>query len=315
MSSFARTHGAAHPHYGHSHTELFQPWFGRAVAKYMVTEYKLTLYPHRDLVIYEMNGGNGRLMPYILDYIRQYEPSVYQRTQYNLIEPTFMSIAHEPLPQHDCPIARFDQSIFDWNRVVTEQCFVLGLEVMTRLGHDMIQSRDNTQYQGLVCIDSQGHHHQLFEPVGNDPLINRYLTFRKKLKTPSSDRAWRQFRLSLANSYEFIPTRLFQLLDILRTYFPGHRLILTDYSHLPHTIEGINAPMVQACYKDRMVRCKTFRLPPGWYDIMFPINFELVKEMYLLMSHKNVKLLSYEDFVERYERTKKRSSNVKILLT
>lgn len=101
----------------------------------MVTEYKLTLYPHRDLVIYEMNGGNGRLMPYILDYIRQYEPSVYQRTQYNLIEPTFMSTAHEPLPQHDCPIARFDQSIFDWNRVVTEQCFVLGLEVMVTNGH------------------------------------------------------------------------------------------------------------------------------------------------------------------------------------
>ncbi|EIE83713.1 hypothetical protein RO3G_08418 [Rhizopus delemar RA 99-880] len=318
MSTIARTHGGVQSPHSYSSTELFQPWFAHAIAKYMVVEYKLSLYPHKDLIIYELNGGKGRLMPYILDYIKQHEPSVYQRTQYNLIE--LPHTAHQHIPEYDCPMTRFEQSIFDWNKLVTEQCFILGSEVLTRLGHDMIQYQGMTPHQGLVCIDSQGHYHQLFEPVGSDPLINRYLGFRKKLKTPSPNRTWDRFkRLSLSSNindtYEFVPTKLFQLLDILRSYFPEHRLILTDYSSLPHAIEGLNAPLVQTPYKDRMVRCKTFRLPPGWYDIMFPTNFELLKETYHLMCHKRVKVLNLETFVERYEKTRKRASNMKVFLT
>ncbi|CAO3687149.1 unnamed protein product [Rhizopus stolonifer] len=310
MSSIARTHGGAHSR----HSCSLQNYF-TTIAKYMVAEYKLTLYPHKDLIIYELNGGSGRLMSHILDYIKQNEPSVYKRTQYNLIEPGHVAHSHPSLIEYDCPTTRFDQNIFDWNRLVTEQCFILGSELLTRLGHDIIQYNDSIPQQGLVSIDSQGHCHQEFEPVGNDALISKYLNFREKLKSPGSDTSWHPLRWSRNSSVEYVPTRLFQLLDVLKSYFPSHRLILTDYSSLPHTIEGLNAPLVQTPYRDRMVRCKTFRLPPGWYDIMFPTNFELLKETYHLMCHKRVKVLSLENFVGRYEKTGKRSRNMKVFLT
>lgn len=101
----------------------------------MVSEYKLNLYPHKDLIIYEMGGGHGRLMPHILDYIERYEPSVYKRTQYNMIElsnrlvsPSFMKHG----PKHNC-VQVLNQNIFDWNTLVTEQCFFLGMEVIVSL--------------------------------------------------------------------------------------------------------------------------------------------------------------------------------------
>lgn len=100
----------------------------------MVSEYKLSLYPHKDLIIYEMGGGNGRLMGHILDYIQKYEPSVYKRTQYNMIElsdrvvpPSFMT--RGKADRHDC-VQVLDQNIFEWNTLVSEQCFFLGMEVI-----------------------------------------------------------------------------------------------------------------------------------------------------------------------------------------
>lgn len=102
----------------------------------MVSEYKLNLYPHKDLIIYEMGGGHGRLMPHIMDYIERYEPSVYKRTQYNMIElkerlvsPSFIKHA----PKHE-GVQVLNQNIFDWNTLVTEQCFFLGMEVIVSIG-------------------------------------------------------------------------------------------------------------------------------------------------------------------------------------
>lgn len=101
----------------------------------MVSEYKLNLYPHKDLIIYEIGGGNGRLMHHILDYIERYEPSVYKRTQYYMIElsnrVTSPSFLRMPATKHEC-VQVLDQNIFDWDTLVTEQCFFLGMEVIVK---------------------------------------------------------------------------------------------------------------------------------------------------------------------------------------
>lgn len=83
-----------------------------------------------------MGGGNGRLMPHILDYIKRYEPSVYKRTQYNMVElsdrrvsPSFMNNEKLLLQNHDC-VQVLNENIFDWNTLVSEQCFFLGMEVI-----------------------------------------------------------------------------------------------------------------------------------------------------------------------------------------
>src|SRR5690606_8928172 len=70
----------------HTPTELFQPYYGEAIARYLVANYKLSVYPYHDLVIYEMGAGNGTLMANILDYIRSADPDVYERTRYKIIE-------------------------------------------------------------------------------------------------------------------------------------------------------------------------------------------------------------------------------------
>lgn len=103
----------------------------------MVTEYKLNLYPHRDLIIYEMGAGNGTLMLNILDYIQQFEPSVYERTRYRVIEisgrlaerQAERQIAREIGDRHRC-VEIVNKSIFEWDEVEPNHCFFLAMEVI-----------------------------------------------------------------------------------------------------------------------------------------------------------------------------------------
>ena len=70
----------------HTPTELFRPYYGEAIARYLVENYKLSYHPFNDLIIYEMGAGNGTLMLNILDYIRDFYPHIYDRTKYKVIE-------------------------------------------------------------------------------------------------------------------------------------------------------------------------------------------------------------------------------------
>ncbi|KAM9888161.1 hypothetical protein OXX69_013133, partial [Metschnikowia pulcherrima] len=59
----------------HTPTELFSPYYGEALARYIIVNYKLNgCYPYEDLIIYEMGGGNGTLMCNVLSYIQKTEP-------------------------------------------------------------------------------------------------------------------------------------------------------------------------------------------------------------------------------------------------
>ncbi|KAL0074678.1 S-adenosyl-L-methionine-dependent methyltransferase [Phycomyces blakesleeanus] len=335
----------------HSPTELFKPWYGHAIAKYMVSEYKLNLYPHKDLIIYEIGAGNGTLMMNILDYIKEHEPSVYKRTQYNIIE-TSTKLAQiqserqdiqEAKDKHAC-VKISNKSIFDWDTYVPEQCFFLGMEVIDNFAHDLIRYDLETMepFQALVSIDDQGDYTEMYEPVGNDPVIAQYLGMRKQTHYRSpvlSSRVWHRFLGSLPiapnmTAPEYIPTKLFLFLDILKQYFPHHRLVLSDFASVPDPIEGVDGPAVQTKYRGSTVPCSTYLVQPGWFDIFFPTNFELLREIYLLVcrgsragNQKSVRILTHRNFCERYgeiEMTTTRSGenpmlmyhrNMKMLLT
>lgn len=127
-----------------------KPWYGRAIARYLVAEYKLNLYPYEDLIIYEIGAGNGTLMGDILDYIAEEEPEVYDRTRYRIVE---ISERLQGLQRgrakggdgkasmkgpakrkgHSSKVEVLGGSIFDWERVVPEPCFFLALEVLVSL--------------------------------------------------------------------------------------------------------------------------------------------------------------------------------------
>ncbi|KAH9264658.1 hypothetical protein BASA83_011832 [Batrachochytrium salamandrivorans] len=70
----------------HTPTELFRPFYGYAVAKHMVSEYKRDSRGAKNMIIYEIGAGNGTLMSNIMDYISINEPGIYKTVEYNIIE-------------------------------------------------------------------------------------------------------------------------------------------------------------------------------------------------------------------------------------
>lgn len=162
--------------------------------------------------------------------------------------------------------------------------------------HDIVRYDLSTlkPYQGLVTIDDNGDFDIIYTPV-TDPLISSFLHARRTLShTPPINKlllksdALRNIytKMPLApnlSATEYIPTRLLNLLRTLRNYFPRHRLLLSDFSSLPDTVEGVNAPVVQTRFQNITVPCTTLLVKQGYFDIFFPTNFERLRDMYELM--------------------------------
>lgn len=200
----------------HTPTELFKPWYGRALARYLVAQYKLDLFPYHDLIIYEIGAGNGTLMGDVLDYLAAHEPEIYARTKYRIIEISERlqgmqrgrakgttaadagggggggdggagRLGKEKAKRrgHEDRVEIINSSIFEWDRVVPEPCFFLAMEVLDNLSHDVVRYTTDT-YEPLQCVvsvDATGDYTELYEPV-SDPLLARYLSLRSRL--PSS---------------------------------------------------------------------------------------------------------------------------------
>ncbi|KIJ55125.1 hypothetical protein M422DRAFT_152399 [Sphaerobolus stellatus SS14] len=277
----------------HTPTELFKPWYGQSIAQCILSEYMLKSYPYDDLVIYEIGAGNGTLANDILEYIRnEYPPEVYERVRYNIIEisPQLAKIQRKRLASHP-GVQIFNKSVFDWDKRDNSSCFLIALEVVDNFAHDEIRYSMSTRepYQGMVAIDQWGDFTQYYERV-NDPLISRFLSLRAEVghespALPFASPTLRWLRSAVPFSPnlskpEYIPTRLLELLSVLRNQFPRHRLLLSDFSSLPDTIPGYNAPVVQTRIGENMIPVKTFLVKQGYFDIFFPTQFKLLRNLY-----------------------------------
>lgn len=261
----------------HTPTELFRPFYGESIARYLVANYKLSQYPYHDLVIYEMGAGNGTLMLNILDYIRETDPSVYKRTQFKIIEisSSLAKLQGNQLLRnansrgHATKVEIINKSIFEWNELVSSPCYFLAMEVFDNFAHDAIRYVPQTEepMQGTVLIDTKGDFYDFYVP-DLDPVASRFLRVRHAAtggRYPHplyQNQLFRKFRSTLPLAHnlshpEYIPTRLMQFFDILGKYFPGHRLLTSDFHDLPDTINGVNAPVVQTRYKRRTVPVST----------------------------------------------------------
>jgi hypothetical protein len=261
----------------HTPTELFRPYYGEAIARYLVENYKLSYHPYHDLIIYEMGAGNGTLMLNILDYIRDFYPDVYDRTKFKVIEISSALAALQTSQLKKTADARghahhveiINRSIFDWVIYVPEPCYFLAMEVFDNFGHDAIRYDPFTEepLQGMVLIDNDGEFYEFYTRE-IDPVASRFLEVRaaacsRPFAHPlSSPRLLRQIRarLPLAPNLtmpEYVPTRLMQFFDILHDYFPRHQLLASDFHYLPNAIKGYNAPVVQTRYKRQVVPVRT----------------------------------------------------------
>lgn len=304
----------------HTPTELFRPYYGEAIARYLVTNYRLSLFPYHDLIIYELGAGNGTLMQNILDYIRDTDSEVYQRTKFRIIEisPSLADLQLKNLQkspfstEHMDRLEIINRSIFDWTAYIHSPCFFLALEVFDNFAHDSIRYDPTTEapLQGNVLIDEKGEFFEYYEKK-LDPVASRYLSIREAasrshFRTPvSHSRFLRRLRHSLPfapnlTQPEWIPTRMMQFFDILRNCFPAHRLIMADFSILEETISGINAPVVQTRYQRRNVPVSTPYVQQGYFDIFFPTDFNVMEDIYRAITGKLTRALSHKDFLQRW---------------
>ncbi|PFH60554.1 hypothetical protein XA68_10797 [Ophiocordyceps unilateralis] len=223
----------------HTPTELFGPVYGEAVARYLVANYRLTMYPYDDLVIFEMGAGRGTLMINILDYIRREDPSVYARTRFTVIEISAPLAALQARRLRHSAEARghadrvdiVPVSIFDWDRYVPKPCFFLALEVFDNFAHDAVRYDASAAdddggdsppppVQSQVLIDSQGDMYEFYDRH-LDPVATRFFHVRDAATGGCYPRPYPRNRLlrRLASRLpfaanlsppEYIPTRPFR---------------------------------------------------------------------------------------------------------
>jgi hypothetical protein len=262
----------------HTPTELFRPHYAEAMARYLISNYKLSSYPYHDLIIYEMGAGNGTFMVNVLDYIRDMDSEVYARTKYRIIEISTqlasLQMNRLAMPAADShghadKVEIINKSIFSWDTYVSSPCFFLALEVIDNFAHDVIRYSPATEQalQGTVLIDSEGEFYEFYSPQ-LDPVAARFLRVRDaacnfQFTHPLRwSRMMRGIRATLPlapnlSEPEWIPTRLMQFFDTLQKYFPAHKLLLSDFHTLPDAVKGINAPVVQTRYQRQTVPVST----------------------------------------------------------
>lgn len=334
----------------HTPTELFSPYYGEAIARYIIVNYKLNgCYPYEDLIIYEMGGGNGTLMCNILNYIKTTEPDIYNRTQYKIIEITSqLALKQLSLALKQKLVSRgldttkleiYNKSIFDWKQTVEEHCYFIALEVFDNFSHDLVRYDATTgvPYEGHVLVDKHGDFYQFYTPElsyhtdlflqlrenGSYPILPQTQCMSGRLKQLASMIPFNpkmdlihpllhsSAKLKLQNRFyplkdnltpgEFIPTRLLQFFRILKHKFPEHSLICSDFHSFSNTIPGYhNAPVVQTVLQDKMVDVSTFMCHQGYFDIMFPTDFNLAQDLYRQVTGKLAKVEHHSEFLEQW---------------
>lgn len=281
----------------HTPTQIFQPYYAHAIARYLVAEYKLNNYPYDDLVVYELGAGSGALARGILDYLEECEPEIYTRTRYRIVEISARLAGEQrrKLAWHSRKVQVVNQDILNWNQgVVQEPCFVIALEVFDNLAHDVVRfsTLDLTPYQAVVSIDDTGDMHELWHPL-DDALISQYLSIVGPALSPLASSPLRfvppKVREVAAKHAPFfpnlspplfVPTNALRLMHKLKTHFPQHRLVMSDFDSLPEALDGTNAPVVQTRYRGTMIPVSTYLVLQGFFDIFFPTNFEHLRKMY-----------------------------------
>ncbi|KAL8714789.1 MAG: hypothetical protein Q9220_001302 [cf. Caloplaca sp. 1 TL-2023] len=304
----------------HTPTELFRPHYGEAIARYLVTNYKLAHHPFHDLIIYELGAGNGTLMLNVLDYIRDVHPDVYERTQYKIIEisPALAALQSSQLTAsasdrgHASHVEIINRSVFNWDIYVAAPCYFIALEVFDNFAHDSIRYNPFTEepHQCVVLIDNEGDFYEFYTKE-IDPVADRFLRVRhsactRPFKHPlSGSRLIRSFKAKLPFAPnltvpEYIPTRLMQFFDTLRDYFPLHQLITSDFNDLPGRISGYTSPVVQTRYQRRTVPVTTPLVQQGYFDILFPVDFAVMEDVYSAITGKLTRVMSHREFLEQW---------------
>ena len=323
----------------HTATELFNPWFGRAVGHYILQKHleQRNKGITNDLYIYEIGGGNGTLMMNILDYIREKRPDIYQSCYYILYE-----ISPKLHRLQETLLSQSEHLMKDRVRLICDDvvsnlggnelpCFVVAIEVLDNLPHDVIVRHQTGELSQIhVCTDQvTGRMWEEMVPLVDSTIID----YVKRMQCSSEDEVPTDASILVkcVNSFksnflvewfkkyhkeyrEFIPTISMKLFQKIKSSLPNARLIIGDFSELPNTIDmGVNSPVVQRRLNQETITCSTYLVKRGQCDIFFPTNFqhlsdlwsrlqnhELIHDDYKLGSSGTSQVLDQKSFMSLY---------------
>ncbi|KAH8918706.1 DUF185-domain-containing protein [Atractiella rhizophila] len=335
----------------HTPVEIFKPHYAQAIARFIVDKYKSS-FPNKPLVVYEMGAGNGSFAVDFLAYLREKEPEIFRTVKYRTIEISdnlagLQRARIERMGLNDRPPTRgkakevekrvdvVQKSVLEWDTRVEEECFFLGFEVLDNFPHDEIRYAipSGTPMQCNISITPA---HQFLATYSRitEPLIKRYMATVASSSLLSS-RSHRPYPINLPpfvqrlyqhvpfaanmSQPEFIPTGMYRFLEILRDYFPNHRLLLADFAkgELPGSIQGVLGPRVQTRFEGDTVNCSTYLVQQGFFDIFFPVDFTQLQELHAVLGiswkeGERLEILSHGKFLERWgdvERTECRDGS------
>lgn len=175
-----------------------------------------------------------------------------------------------------------------WGDVEQEPCWVIMLEVLDNLPHDLIYSENQVAPWKEVWVESQQDGEtlsELYKPL-QDSLIKQcieIIDLDKKHDSQSSallkaKGVWSKVFPKPRRSW--LPTGCLKLLEVLHGALPKMSLIASDFSYLPDVrILGERAPLVSTKKDGSSSDYGSYLDAKGDADIFFPTEFWLLERI------------------------------------
>lgn len=273
--------------------ELFKPWYAHGIAEAIMRTANLSV----PLKIYEIGGGSGTCAKGILDYMMLNAPAkVYNNMTYISVEisPSLAEIQRETVGEVRTHLSKFRVECRDaadrsgWGDVEQQPCWVIMLEVLDNLPHDLIYSENQVSPWMEVWVEKQHDREtpsELYKPL-QDSLITRCV----EIMDLEKDHSHQSSSMSKARSIWskvfpkprrcWLPTGCLKLLEVLHGVLPKMSLIASDFSYLPDVrIPGERAPLVSTKKDGNSLDYGSYLDAKGDADIFFPTDFWLLENI------------------------------------
>ncbi|KAF2548813.1 hypothetical protein F2Q70_00019399 [Brassica cretica] len=267
--------------------ELFKPWYAHGIAEAILRTTNLSV----PLKIYEIGGGSGTCAKGILDYIMLNAPErIYNNMSYTSIEisPSLAKIQKETVAQVGSHLSKFRVECRDasdlsgWRNVEQQPCWVIMLEVLDNLPHDLVYSQSQLSPWMEVLVENKPESEslsELYKPL-EDPLIKRCIDIVEHEAPPVSKPKEIWSKLFPKPRRCWLPTGCLKLLEVLHEKLPKMSLIASDFSFLPDVkVPGERAPLVSTKKDGSSSDYSSYLDAKGDADIFFPTDFWLLERM------------------------------------
>ncbi|KAJ0727355.1 putative protein arginine methyltransferase NDUFAF7 [Helianthus annuus] len=272
------------------------PWYAHGIAEAILRTTNLSF----PLKIYEIGGGSGTCAKGIMDYIMLNAPTrVYSNMSYTYVSVEISSSLAkkqmETVGEVSSHLSKFKVECRDaadragWGDAEQQPCWVIMLEVLDNLPHDLIYSENQVSPWMEVWVEKQQDRSalsELYKPM-QDPLIKSCLDI---LNVDKDYRPLETREPSLPSNIwakmfpkprrRWLPTGCLKLLEALHGALPKMSMIASDFSYLPDVkIPGDRAPLVSTKKDGSSSDHSTYLDAKGDADIFFPTDFWLLERI------------------------------------